>query len=58
MEQEFEEVIFHKLFCSFSSSPVLKVEIKLPALCILAKIFLEFSRGFEQKSQIGLSQCV
>lgn len=54
MEQEFEEVIwlvFHKLFCSFGSSPVLKVERKLPDLCILAKVFLEFSRGFEQKSQ-------
>lgn len=56
MEQEFKEVIwlvFHKLFCSSSSSVVWKVEIKLPGLCVLVKIFLESSRGFEQESQMN-----
>lgn len=38
--------------CGFSSGLVLKVEITLP-VCILAKLFLEPSRRFEQKSQFN-----
>lgn len=42
---------FHKLLCTFGSSRVLKVEITLPDFCVLAALFLEPRRGFEQKSR-------
>lgn len=54
ISNKFREVmwlIFHKLVCNFSSSLARKVEVKLLGLCILAKLFLEPSRGFEQKNQ-------
>lgn len=60
MEQEFREVIwliFHRLFCSFSSSLVLKIEVTLPG-CILAKLFLEPREGLNKKSQLTLGQCI
>lgn len=60
MEQEFREVIwliFHRLFCGFSSSLVLKVEITVP-VCILAKLFLEPCEGLNKKASLTLGQCI
>ena len=59
-EQEFREVIWlilRRLFCGFSCSLVLKVEITLP-VCILAKLFLEPREGLNKRASLTLGQCI